>query len=47
MAGRRSEGAWWHAITRSERFNRAEWMLLGVSATALLGAVVMLSRVVL
>jgi hypothetical protein len=45
MSGRRSQPAWWQEIARSERFNGAEWLLLGVSALAFAGALMMLVRV--
>ena len=46
MAGRKIQTIWWQEITRSERFNRAEWLLLGVSAIAFVGVLTMLVRVV-
>jgi hypothetical protein len=45
MSGRRTQPAWWQDLYRSERFNGAEWLLLGVSALALAGALLMLVRV--
>ena len=45
MAGRKIPDQWWQEITRSERFNSAEWLMLGVSALALAGAAVVLARV--
>ena len=44
MAGRKFPDEWWHEITRSERFNRAEWLMLGVSALALAGVALVLAR---
>jgi len=37
---------WWREITRSERFNRSEWLLLAVSAGAFSGALIVASRVI-
>jgi len=45
MSGRRTHAAWWQGLSRSERFNGAERLLLGVSALALSGILVMLIRV--
>jgi hypothetical protein len=45
MSGRRTHAAWWQGFSRSERFNGAERLLLGVSALALSGILVMLIRV--
>jgi len=45
MSARKPPQYWWHEITRSERFNGAEWLMLGVSAIALAGAVVVVVRV--
>ena len=44
MAEQNTERNWWHVITRRDRFNRAEWALLGVSALALIGVVLMLAK---
>jgi hypothetical protein len=46
MSGRRPQAAWWQ-ISRSERFNGAERLLLGVAVLALTGALVVLVRVVI
>jgi len=44
MAEQSSERSWWHEITRSDRFNRAEWMLLGVSGLAFVGVILVLAK---
>jgi hypothetical protein len=44
MNGRKTEQTWWQEITRSERFNSAEWLLLGVSGSALTAALMVLLR---
>ena len=44
MTGRKTEHTWWQEITRSDRFNGAEWLLLGVSAVALAGALLVLMQ---
>jgi len=36
---------WWREISRKERFSRSEWVLLGVSASSLIGALVAVVRV--
>ncbi|MBP6382355.1 MAG: hypothetical protein KBG29_07145 [Pseudomonadales bacterium] len=46
MSGRRPQVAWWQELYRSERFNGAERLLLGVAALALTGALVVFIRVV-
>lgn len=45
MTGRKAPPTWWQEIVRSERFNGAEWLMLGVSAMALAGAVLVFVRV--
>jgi len=45
MSGRRTHAAWWQGLSRSERLNGAERLLLGVSGLALSGILVMLIRV--
>lgn len=45
MSGRRGLPERWQEISRSERFNGAEWLLLAVSVLALAGALMMLVRV--
>ncbi|MBK6286881.1 MAG: hypothetical protein IPJ33_08955 [Gammaproteobacteria bacterium] len=45
MTGRKTEHTWWQEITRSDRFNGVEWLLLGVSAFALAGALMVLTQV--
>jgi hypothetical protein len=47
MSARRPQAAWWQELYRSERFNGAERLLLGVAALALTGALVVLVRVVI
>lgn len=44
MTGRKTEHSWWQEITRSDRFNGVEWLLLGVSAFALTGALMVLMQ---
>jgi hypothetical protein len=46
MTGRKIQDPWWTEIARVEHFNRAEWMLLGVSALTFVGAVSVLLRFV-
>ena len=46
MSGRRPQAAWWQELYRSERFNGAERLLLGVAVLALTGALVVFIRVV-
>lgn len=45
MTGRKTPQYWWHDILRGERYSSAEWLMLGVSAIALTGAMVVLARV--
>jgi hypothetical protein len=45
MSGRKIPNGWWQEIIGSERFNGAEWLMLGVCALALAGAAVALARV--
>ena len=45
MSGRKTQHTWWQEITRSDRFNGVEWLLLGVSAFALAGALMVLTQV--
>ena len=45
MTERKSPQTWWHEMVRSERFNGAEWAMLGVSAMALAGALVVFVRI--
>ncbi len=46
MSSRRDHLAKWQETPRNERFNRAEWLLLGVSVVAFTAALVMFIRVV-
>ena len=46
MSGRKLPEQWWQEIIASERFNGAEWLMLGVSALALAGAAVALVRII-
>jgi type IV secretory pathway TrbF-like protein len=45
MSGRKILNQWWQELIGTERFNSAEWLMLGVSALALAGAAVALARV--
>ncbi|HND15172.1 MAG TPA: hypothetical protein PLN78_09340 [Pseudomonadales bacterium] len=47
MSGRRDHLARWQETSHSERFNRVEWLLLGVSALAFTAAFVMFIGVVI